>query len=735
MKRTRWVVAVGLVLIVAGLGISQAVREAARRPVVSQDERIATMRYDKAVELLAIREYERGVKMLENVIDQFPESKARTRAHLALGRHFLNRGQHSKALANFRPLWRLKKTGQEIKGDEKEMYLESLYLGGVAYFQTRQYSSAFPMLRRITSSYPNTIWANQAYYYIGMCHFAQENWNKAIESLALVGTFVDPDSPSTQYVEAGHRFYVKVADADLPILHRLGETTYVTIRTESGDSEKVQCKPLSMKTAVFIAAVGTDIAPPAPNDGILQVAGGDTIVTTYVDDNTKDGRKGLDRTRTTRVVSTASLAFTLGTYESKAEAAFLNQPLFVALRDVDLDVSPKAETAYVRLISRYRAEDQAMEETGLGDDLTYREADLYKTRDEVTLKLSELGESPVHTGKFTGRILITPTPKDKAVDRTDDLLHCSLGDEIIATYEDRLHIGGESPRESKVSIKVIGEIDASPRATQNLVADPVLKAKKNIVEATAYLELARIFRSMGLMDGARSKASEGLSRVEEIIRIEGPIPQSLSEEAFKLKWQLHESVEDYEAAIATCRVFSQLFPDSAFVDEALLGIGNARINNKEYAEAIRVFQQILELEKSRAKAEAQFRIAQAYEKIEGEGSEKAIRAFRECSKRYPDTEFAGPSLARQVDYFINTKDYRQAEDLLQQIFQDYPDATFLDQMLAKWGVLAYRRGDLKQAHEKWTQLLFEYPSSEHAPNAKKWAEAVQQRMNSQKGAE
>ncbi len=162
MKRTRWVVAVGLVLIVAGLGISQAVREAARRPVVSQDERIATMRYDKAVELLAIREYERGVKMLENVIDQFPESKARTRAHLALGRHFLNRGQHSKALANFRPLWRLKKTGQEIKGDEKEMYLESLYLGGVAYFQTRQYSSAFPMLRRITASDPNTLWANQA---------------------------------------------------------------------------------------------------------------------------------------------------------------------------------------------------------------------------------------------------------------------------------------------------------------------------------------------------------------------------------------------------------------------------------------------------------------------------------------------------------------------------------------------------------------------------------------------
>ena len=92
--------------------------------------------------------------------------------------------------------------------------VEGLYLTGTGYFQLKQYGAAFPILRRITNDWPNTLWANQAYYYVGMCHFAQGNWNKAIEALSLVGTFVDPNSPTVSYVEAGRRFYAKIEDGD-----------------------------------------------------------------------------------------------------------------------------------------------------------------------------------------------------------------------------------------------------------------------------------------------------------------------------------------------------------------------------------------------------------------------------------------------------------------------------------------------------------------------------------------
>ena len=53
------------------------------------------------------------------------------------------------------------------------------------------YAAAFPILRKITTNYPNTSWANQAYFYIGMSHYRMGNWNKAIDSLSLVGTEVD----------------------------------------------------------------------------------------------------------------------------------------------------------------------------------------------------------------------------------------------------------------------------------------------------------------------------------------------------------------------------------------------------------------------------------------------------------------------------------------------------------------------------------------------------------------
>jgi len=732
MKKTRWIPLAAAVVVLA-LSIAYAAREAKTRgPEMSEDERIARMRYDKATELLAIREYDRGVKMLESVVKQFPDTQVRNKAYLALGKHFAERHQYPKAVDYFRPLWRLKKTGEKLDSEMREVYLEAMYLTGVSYFNIRQYSAAFPVLRKITSGYPNTVWANQAYYYIGLCHFSQSNWSKAIRALSLVGTFVDPDSPTTKYVEAGHRFYVKIADADLPILHRMGEETTITIETSRGDKETVKISPLSLDRAMFIGWVPTEIGQAVKGDGKLQVIGGDEITATYLDNNTRSGQKDVPRVKKTTVVSTGAVNFTMGTFESGVDAAFLGQPLFIRLRDADLDTDAKRQKTFVKLISRYRITEDAIREGDVTEDLEYRKEDQYKIRDEVMVELTELGEGEtVHTGVFGGKVTIAPVTKDEVVDRSDDVLSCQLNDEVIVSYEDRLHIGGEAPRIATAKTTVIDSMGGEPRAMQSMVADPVLRAKKNAVEATAYLELARIFKAMGLMDGAKTKSNEGLARVEEIIRIQAPIPASLKEEAFKLKWELHVAQDDYPAAIATCQLFSQLYPDSPFVDSALMGIGQAKMENKDYGEAIKVFEQILQLEQSQVKAEAQYNIAQCLETSQGENAEPAIRAYRDCAKRYPDSEFAGKSLAKLVDYYITTKDYKQADDMLDQIFQDYPDAQFLDQMLMKWTVVAFRNGNYPKAKEKCSQLVFEYPTSKYAPTAKKWLETINEYLKGQ----
>ncbi|MFO7870464.1 MAG: tetratricopeptide repeat protein [Kiritimatiellia bacterium] len=722
-----------------------AAREAkARRGEAGGAEYAAVKLIRKAEDLLEAGEKERGVTMLRTVVRQYPAAKARYDAYLALGRHYFEERDQKQAIDALRHLTRLKKADEELSGKEKDMYLEALYLTGVCHFQARQYGTAFSVLRKITGNYPNTVWANQAFYYIGLSHFAQEHWDKAIKAFSLVGTFVDPDSPVLQYAEAGHRLNVKVMDGDLPVLHRLGRRITVSARTKHGDEETITCGPLAGDSSIFLGSIPTKTARAVKNDGTLQITGGDEIEISYYDDNTREGKKDVLKKKKVEVVSSGHLTFTLGTFDSKATAAFLGQPLFVRLRDVDLDVSPGADTARIKVLSRYERK-----ETEEGGSLRTAvdveklmaeesEEDKFETREEIQLVLTETGEGdgPVHTGIFTGSILVRNEADGSQSPAGKDSLACAVGDEIAASYIDEIHAEGKAARDVKVKIEVMGEIDSRPLASQDVVADTLIRSRKELVEAEAYLELARIFKSMGLKDGAAMKAAEGLGRLEFTLNTETPVPASLKQKAFRLKWELHLAQDNLSGAMATCKVFNQLYPDSPIVDSALMGIAKVYIEKGEYDEAEKVYRQVLGLPASFSKAEAQFRIAelaemkakQADERRSDNAKEKAVKEYKLCAKKYPDSEYAGRSLAKVVDYHLETKDYVVANDLLEQIFMDYQDEDFLDSMLLKWVLAAYRMGNFKKAHDKCAELIFQYPGSPHAQKAKQLLPRIEQKL-------
>ena len=69
--------------------------------------------------------------------------------------------------------------------------LEALFQAGFTHYQAGHYASCFPLFRRLTEVAGRTKWANMAYFYIGMSHYNLKNWNKAIDSLSLVGTEVE----------------------------------------------------------------------------------------------------------------------------------------------------------------------------------------------------------------------------------------------------------------------------------------------------------------------------------------------------------------------------------------------------------------------------------------------------------------------------------------------------------------------------------------------------------------
>lgn len=709
-----------------------AAREARRTP--SPGDFAARQLLQRGQDLIDAREHERGVKVLETVIEQYPQSYVRHEAQLALGKHYLNVYEQLLAINYLRQISVLENLDeQEWDDDVENLYLESLYLTGVAYFQMQQYGQAFPVLRKITSNYPNTVWANQAFYYIGMCHFRQENWAKAIEALSVVGTFVDPDSPTVQYVEAGRRLYVKITDDDLPVLAELGERIDVEVRAVSGDVETIRCLPLSDKKDIFLGSVPTALGKPSAGDHTLQVVGGDQVEALYLDRNTMEGERDVRRLVQVTVVSSGSLMPVRGDYESRATAAFLGQPVFYVLNDADLDTTDKAESVSIRVVSRYKQVDDegdgASSQFGVDlDRLFASEEDRYQMRDSVTLTLTEVGDAPVRTGRFVGQLTLAKASEDMSIDLADDVLVCALDDEIVATYIDDLHIDGESAREVTSTLRVVSELENRPRPTQYVVDDALIAAKKNLVEAEAYLELGKIFRSMGLRDQANERCDEGLSRVDPIIRSRDPLPRDMVEQAFKLRWELYLTKEDYNNAIATCQLFNQLYPESPFVDEALMRIALIKVEQEEYQAAIGILNRILNLQNSLVKAEAQYRIAEIHEKMATGGADRSIEQYRLVAQRFPDSEYAGRALSKLVDYHIETNDLAQANDLLEQVFQDHPDAQFLDSMLIKWVLVAYRRGDFKTAHEKCTELIFQYPSSRFAERAKTILPQIEARL-------
>ena len=743
-----------------GIAAEPPAPAAAETPKAAKPDPAVMRLIEKGKDCILAKDYENGIKVLESVVEKYPESPLRFTAWLELARHYSEQGKFGDALTALRPITELEKPGQELAPELRETFLEGLYLTGAACFSVQQYDRAFPVLRKITNDYPNSVWANQAYYYIGLCHFSQSNWKKAIESLSLVGTFVDSDSAANaaapsgagageqNLVEAGQRFYVKIADADLPVIRNLGGQVEVEVSTLNGDKEKIVCQPLAGKGDVFIGSIPSAIAVPVPGDNVLQVLGGDIITVKYIDANTKDGKKDVVRESKSKVVSSGTVVFSLATFEGRSAAAYLDQPLNILVVDADKDVTPQADTLDVRLTSRYKAEDAAAAET---DEDSANPNKGYKIRDELTVKLTELAlpvpaaaagagqpqKAPgqIRTGRFGASVPIITYTEGKPVDRGHDTLTCALGDEIVCTYVDELHIGGANPHEVTAKIQVAGELENRPRATQYLVVDPVVRAQKESVEATAYLELARIFKSMGLNDGAAAKANEGMDLVDRIVR-SPTVPASLKEKALALKWELQIVKEDLQGALDTCQLFSKLFPNSPAVDQALLGMGTIKIESKQYHDAIDVYRRILALPQSQAKAEAQFRIAEATEDSmaaagDEANTELAVVQYKLCAEHYPESEFAGKALAKVVDYYAKTKDFGLAEDLLEHIFKDYPDGKFLDAMLLKWVAIAVARGDFQKAQQKCSQLIFEYPSSSHAEEAKKLLPRIEQRLKKQ----
>ncbi len=709
-------------------GPARAAAPAASRPPASRADEERKMEYRandmlaKGLELIEAKEEDRGLKMIQTVPQMFPKTKARFRAHLAIGKYQMGKHQYDLAAKAF---------GQLAESADPDERAEGLYQAGICKYERGNFDGAFTDLRRVTTEYPWSVFANEAYYYIGQCHFKLGHWAKAIEAMELVGTSVPADTKGEACAEAGQRLYIKVADKNLVVLNTAKDRVKVRVSAKSGDAEEVVLAPFGKSGEYWLGSIQTELGEPVPGDGRLQITGGDEVTVSYINRYTSEGKVNQQVLARVRMVSTASIGFTDGAYRQYVQGVFADQPAFLRVKDMNRSVSKDPARITVKVSSRYKAPKD--EKTAADAEA---QEDRYKTRDTVETTLVETGS---HTGMFTGSLGLRLLKPDEPPVQGDGKLHVAKGDDLVAEYVNDVSMVSREPRTIAATAKLLLGQFQDVKIEQRVVDSVDLKVRKDLIEAKIYLKLGQIFKDVGLTAKAAEKADEGLSRVNDVIAtsMKASLERAVVEEAFSIKWDLLLVKDNLGEAIEVCRTLTQLFPDSTLADRALLRIGQAKMEAGDPEGAIGIFHAVLALPKSDLKAEAQYNIAaimekQAIQRAEGSGQEPALAdvmvAYKRVADAYPDSQFAGSALDKIANYYISTKDYDRALGLMERVFQDYPDAKFLDAMLYKWEVAAYRKGDYATARAKAEQLLSDYPNSKLAEKVRKDLEMINKKL-------
>lgn len=720
-----------ILLSIAALGSAALAQTRPPAPTSQPASEDARMEYkandmiNKGMELLDGKQEERGLKLISSVPQMFPRSKARFKAYLALGKQYVKTRRFDLATKQFDYL---------AESEDPDQQAEGLYQTGICFYSTNAFDKAFMSFRRVTNEFPWSVYANEAYYYIGQCHFKLGRWAKAVEALEMVGASVDPDAKETPLAESGQRLYVKVYDKDLAVLKSTGGTYAVSLTTKTGDKEQITIEPLGRSGEYYIGSLPTTPGEAKPGDGTLQTIGPDVVTVDYLDQNTEAGKLNQKRVSTIRMVSTAVAGFTDGAYREYTKGVFADQDCFLRVKDLDRDTTSGPDKLAVRVFSEHANQpEKSLEQTGV---VLEQQPEIVQ-RDTVNVTLTETGP---HTGIFTGTLAPKLVADAAQVSPGDQALSVMKGDDVVVEYQDDANIAGSgSPVLVKAKAKLlIGQIQ-DVKVEHRVVDSLDLKARKNLIEAKIYLKLGQIFKEVGLTNKASDKANEGLTRVEDVIStsLRASLDRATVEEAFSVKWDLLLVQDKLGEAIDVCRSLTALFPDSTLVDKALLRIGQAKAESDNPGEAISIFASVTQLPKSALKAEAQFYIGDTLEKIATRDAEagghapslsQAMNAYKMCAEQYPTSPFAGDSLDRIANYYINTKDYARAVELMERVMQDYPDAGFLDKMLLKWVIASYRMGDLPTAKAKAQQLLSEYPNSKSSEKARAFLDTINKKL-------
>jgi TolA-binding protein len=681
-------------------------------------------------------ELQAAMDLYKAVIDRYPASRWRFVSRLKMGKQHLREKKFDLALDQFRRI------DVEENKDEAQRGESALQIG-VCFFEMGKLEEAFGELRKVIKNFPGTPFSNDAYFYIGQAHFKLGRFGNAIDAFKNVGTSIDPSAQDTSKLDAGKRLYVKIEDKDLS--SQAGESGLtVNVETTSGDRETLLCMPVTQGASVLMGSIRTELGSVQGGDHILQLIGTDRIKVTYVDKQTANAELDVTRSREIRVVGNAKARIVDGAFSEAVGAVVLDKPVFLSVQDSDRDVSEKPDTieAIVR-VKRTVEETADTADTGdkpkraaAGDsplDGPEKNEPVFKVVDEKKVLLTERAlndaapDAPVHTAQFIGSIAVVSEGKAAGA----AVLSAQVGDILEIEYLDEVSLD-EDPRRRTTSAKVI-EGSLNPLQVANAkINDEELKFKTALKTSEALKNIGNIYKDLGLTKQSGDKYRQALAETEQVARNYGALNQRLLEQTYVQMWKIYYAMGDLARAAQMCLELQRRFPESPFVDDALMLMGQVSQKQNKFQEAIGVYRRLSALKNSPLAPAAQYAIGECFEELGNTAKNKAhydeaFLAFKACFEKFPTSNQAGDALSKMAEYYYSKEDYHRAMDIYEEALQQYQDSKFIDVVLYNYGRCLVKMKRLDAAVERFNQLITTYPNSKMVANAQKLVDAIQKR--------
>ena len=720
------------------------------------DDKKARALLDAGDARLEVGELTAAVDLYKAMLDRYPTSRWRFLARLKLGKQFLSEKKFDLALDQFR------RVAVEDNTDSDQVGDASLQIG-ICYFETGKFEEAFGELRKVIKLHPGTPYSNDAYYYIGQAHFKLNRFGNAIDAFKNVGTSIDASAQATGKIDAGKRLFIKIEDRDLSA--QAGDTGLTAlVEATSGDRESILCFPITQGAPILMGSLRTQLGDAIPGDGILQLIGTDKVKVTTIDKQTAAAKLDVTRLREIQVVGNARVKVVDGAFAEQVGAVVLEKPVFLLVQDSDRDSSGKSDEITVTVRTKRPVDDPSaatpattgsnasaskVTDVAAALEALEKSGPTFKTISEKTIRLTERAApkpasvpapasatgakstpapAGIHTGLFVGVIPLAregdSAPADTVTAQVGDILEIEYTDAVSSEAQ---------PVVRKTTAKVI-EGNLNPLQVANTqISNEELKFKTALKTSDALKNIGNIYKDLGLTRQATDKYKQSLAEAEQVAKSYGALNQRLLEQTYVQMWKIYYAMDDLGRAAQMCLELQRRFPDSPFVDEALLLMGQVSQKQGKFQEAIGVYRRLAAVKNSPLAPAAQYAVGECYEQMGTVQKNKihydeAFLAFKACFEKFPNSNQAGDALSKMAEYYYSKDDFTRALDLYEEALAQYQDSKFIDVVLYNYGRALVKMKRLDEAVDKFNQLISTYPNSKMVGNAQKLVEAIQKRQ-------